>query len=156
MCTKRDDRNVKSRHFTEDVSNIQQNEFYAVIADGTQDMSGEEQESLCEFVKSTTGDVPARTLFDVLVWSGLHISNMRDQTYDGVSNTSSCYVGCRAKVQERQPLALFFNRESDASSLIMQHAVKSCHLIRDSLQWVNELGVLLKRSGKCKAIFMAI
>ncbi|XP_028416128.1 zinc finger MYM-type protein 1-like [Dendronephthya gigantea] len=155
------------------VSDIQQNEFYAVTADGTQDISGQEQESFClrhvdsdlyvheDFiglyeVPSTTGDILARTLFDVLARSGLSISNMRAQTYDGAANMSGCYSGCKAIVQERQPLALFFHCGSHASNLVMQHAVTSCQLIRDSLQWLNELGVLMKRSGKYKAIFLAI
>jgi hypothetical protein len=106
------------------VSDIQQNEFYAVTADGTQDISGQEQESFClrhvdsdlyvhkDFiglyeVPSTTGDVLARiarTLFDVLARSGLSISNMSAQTFDGAANMSDCYSGCKARVQERQPL----------------------------------------------------
>ncbi len=155
------------------VSDIQLNEFYAVTVDGTKDISGKEQESFClrhvdsdlyvheDFiglyeVPSTTGDVLARTLFDVLARCGLSISNMRGQTYDGASNMSGCYSGCKARVQERQPLALFFHCGSHASNLVMQHAVTSCQLIRDSLQWLNELGVLMKRSGKYKAIFLAI
>ena len=155
------------------VSDIQQNEFYAVTADGTQDISGQEQESFClrhvdsdlyvheDFiglyeVPSTTGDVLARTLFDVLARSGLSISNMRAQTYDGAANMSGCYSGCKARVQERQPLALFFHCGSHASNLVMQHAVTSCQLIRDSLQWLSELGVLMKISGKYKAIYLTI
>ena len=107
-------------------------------------------------VPSTTGDVLARTLFDVLARNGLSINNMRAQTYDGAANMSGCYSGCKARVQERQPLALFFHCGSHASNLVMQHAVSSCHLIRDSVQWLNELGVLMKRSGKYKAIFLTI
>jgi hypothetical protein len=38
----------------------------------------------------------------------------------------------------------------------MENAVTSCHLIRDVIQWVHKLGVLVKRSGKFKAIFKAI
>ena len=155
------------------ISEIQQNEFYAVIADGTQDVAGQEQESFVlrhvdsdlyeheDFIglyeiPSTTGDVLARTLFDVLSRNGLSISNMRAQTYDGAANMSGCFSGCQARVQERQPLALFFHCGSHACNLVMQHAVTSCQLIRDSLQWLNELGVLMKRSGKYKAIFLAI
>ena len=69
---------------------------------------------------------------------------------------SGFYSGCKARVQERQPLALFFHCGSHASNLVMQHAVTSCQLIRDSLQWLNELGVLMKRSSKYKAIFLTI
>ena len=38
----------------------------------------------------------------------------------------------------------------------MESAVTSCHPIRDVIQWVHELGVLMKMSGKFKAIFKAI
>ncbi|CAB4023942.1 zinc finger MYM-type 1-like [Paramuricea clavata] len=69
---------------------------------------------------------------------------------------SGCYSGSMARLQERQPLALFFHCGSHASNLVMQHAVTSCQLIRDSLQWLNELGVFMKRSGKYKAIFLTI
>ena len=72
------------------ISEIQQNEFYAVTADGTQDVAGQVQESFVlrhvdsdlyvheDFIglyeiPSTTGDVLARTLFDVLSRNGLSI-----------------------------------------------------------------------------------
>ena len=156
------------------ISEIQQNEFYAVTADGTQDVAGQEHESfvfrhvdsdlyvhedfigLHKIPSSTTGDVLARTLFDVLSQNGLFISNMRAQTYDGAANMSGCFSVCQARVQEWQPLALFFHCGSHACNLVMQHAVTSCQLIRDSRQWLNELGVLMKGSGKYKAIFLAI
>ena len=38
----------------------------------------------------------------------------------------------------------------------MQNAVISCPLVRNALQWINELGVLMNRSGKYKAMFQAI
>ena len=153
------------------VRDVQKNEFFTVIADGTQDISSREQESFClrlvdsdlyaheDFiglyeVPSTTGDVLARMLFDVL--ARLSLSNMRAQTYDGAANMSGCYSGCKARVQERQPLALFFHCGSHASNLVMQHAIPSCHLIGDSIKWLNELGLLMNRSGKYKATFLAI
>ena len=119
------------------ISEIQQNEFYAVTADGTQDVAGQEQESFVlrhvnsdlyvheDFIglyeiPSTTGDVLARTLFDVLSRNGLSISNMRAQTYDGAANMIGCFSGCQARVQERQPLALFFHCGSHACNLVMQ------------------------------------
>ena len=99
-------------------------------------------------VPSTTSDVLACTLFDALARNGLSLSNMHAQTYDGAAKMSGCYSGCKASVQERQPLALFFHCRSHASNLVMQHAVASCHLIRNSIQWLHELGVLMNRSGK--------
>ena len=102
------------------VSDIQKNTYFAVIADGTQDVSGQEQESIClrhvdsdlyvheDFVglyeiPGTTSDVLAGMVFDVFTRFGLPVSNLRAQTYDGAANMSGCYTGTQARVRERQP-----------------------------------------------------
>ena len=59
-------------------------------------------------------------------------------------------------MRERQPLELYVHCASHVSNLVMQYAVTSCPLIRDALQWTNELGVLMKRFDKYKAMFQAI
>ncbi|XP_028397239.1 zinc finger MYM-type protein 1-like [Dendronephthya gigantea] len=155
------------------IREIQRNEFFAVIVDGTQDIIGDEQESIClrhvdselnvheDFmglyeIPSTTSDVLAQMIFDVLIRFGLSVDKLRAQTYDGAANMSGCHTGCQARVREKQPLALYFHCGSHTSNLVMQHAVNSCELIRDSLQWINELGALMSRSGKYKAIFQII
>lgn len=103
-------------------------------------------------IPGTTSDVLAGMIFDVFTRFGLPVSNLRAQTYDGAANMSGCYTGCQARVRKRQPLALYFHCASHVSNLVMQHAVTSCPLILDTLQWTNELGVLMKRSDKYKAI----
>ena len=155
------------------IREVQMNGFFALSTDGTQDVKGLEQESICirhvdsdlyiheDFIglyeiSSTTGDVLAHMTFDVLSRFGLCISNLCAQTYDGAANMSGCYSGCQARVRERQLLALYFHCGSHASNLVMQNAVTLCQLIRDAIQWVNEFGVLMKRSGKPKALFKGI
>ena len=76
------------------ISDIQENQFFGVIADGTQDVSGQEQESIClryvdsdlyvheDFVglyqiPGTTSDILARMIFDVITRLGLPVSNLR-------------------------------------------------------------------------------
>ena len=78
---------------------------FALIIDGTQDISGAEQESICvRFVEkdlqpkevflglyqvsSTTGQNIANMACDVMTRLNLPISQLRGQTYDGAANMS--------------------------------------------------------------------
>jgi hypothetical protein len=96
---------------------------FAVIMDGTQDITGSEQESICirytdkdlnvheDFVgmyeaPSTTGQTLATIVEDVLIRLQLPICNLRGQTYDGAANMAGPYNGCQAVILKKQPLAL--------------------------------------------------
>ncbi|KAJ8049944.1 Zinc finger MYM-type protein 1 [Holothuria leucospilota] len=155
------------------VKNVRNNGVFAIMVDGTQDITGVEQESVCirhvdedlnvhehfaglHEVPSSSGEMISSIIFDVLTRLGLSINNLRAQTYDGASNMSGKYNGCQAKMKEQQPLARFFHCSSHVSNLVMQHAVTTSPLVRDALQWVHDLGVLYSRSGKYKAIFKDI
>lgn len=78
---------------------------YSLIIDGTQDISGIEQESICfryvghdlvpqevfiglYGVAGTTGEEIARVAVDVLLRLNLPMSGLRGQTYDGAANMS--------------------------------------------------------------------
>ena len=106
------------------VSDTQKNRCFAIIVDGTQDVSGQEQESIClrhvnfdlhvheDFVglyeiPSTTSESIAGMVFDVLTRFALLLSILRAQTYDGAANMSGHYTGCQAGVRQCQSLALF-------------------------------------------------
>ena len=89
-------------------------------------------------------------VFGVLTRFALPLSNLRAQTYDGAANMSGHYTGCQARVRQCQPLALYFHCASHIVNLVMQNA---CQLVRNALQWTNELGVLMNSSGKYKAMF---
>ncbi|XP_072016938.1 zinc finger MYM-type protein 1-like [Amphiura filiformis] len=152
---------------------IRKNKFYAVMVDGTQDITGAEQESICirhvddelnvheDFIglyeaPSSSGEAISTIIEDVIIRLGLSIDNLRAQTYDGASNMSGKYAGCQAKIKSKQPLAMFFHCSSHVSNLVMQHAVTSSPLVRDALQWVQDLGTLYRRSGNYKTIFKDI
>lgn len=146
---------------------------YAVIMDGTQDISGQEQESIClhyvdndlkpheEFiglysVSETTGKGLARVVKDVLLRLNLPLHGLRGQTYDGAANMSGKYAGAQALIKQEQPLALYVHCGAHCTNLVVQKACLASVLIRDSLDWVNQLGVLLSQSGKFKAIHAEI
>lgn len=97
---------------------------FSVIVDGTQDVSGAEQESVClryvdhdlvphkEFiglyrVSETTGEGIAKVATDVLLRLNLPMSGLRGQSYDGASNMAGKYTGAQAIVRRQQPLALY-------------------------------------------------
>ena len=146
---------------------------FSVIMDGTQDISGTEQESIClryidenldvheEFVglyeaSSTTGESLAKIIFDVLLRLNLSLSNLRGQAYDGAANMAGKYAGAQAKVIQKQPLAPFVHCGAHCVNLVTQQACVASPLIRNALHEVNELGVLFGRSGKLKKTFKTI
>lgn len=103
-------------------------------------------------IPSTTGDSAANMILDVLTRLCLSISNLQAQTYDGALNMSGKYSGCQAKIKKHQPLALYFHCGAHLPNLVMEQSVTACPLVRDAMQWVHELGVMLRRSGKNKVM----
>ena len=95
-------------------SDIQRHQIFAVVVDGTQDITGAEQESICiryvdidlnvhetfiglYNVPGTTGDTISKMVFDVLMRPNLPLSGLRAQTYDGAANMSGCITDARRK-----------------------------------------------------------
>ncbi|KAJ8381375.1 hypothetical protein SKAU_G00021530 [Synaphobranchus kaupii] len=168
--------NVMSNTVIRDIANtirslpIQQ---FSIIVDGTQDISGAEQESIClryvdhdlvpheEFIglyvmSETTGQAIADMATDVLVRLNLPMAGLRGQGYDGAANMAGKYSGAQAILRRQQPLALYVHCGAHCSNLITQAACSASPLIRDSLFWVHQLGVLFGQSGKFKAMFADI
>ena len=142
--------------------------------DGTQDVSGTEQISIClryvdqdlepreEFVglyeaSSTTGEHLWRIASDVLLRLNLPLSGLRGQTYDGAANLSGNLSRMRALVRSEQPLASFVHCGPHCVNLVTQKACLSTPVVRDALQWrASDLGGLFGQSGKFKTIFKQI
>ena len=95
---------------------IRESECFALIVDGTQDISGTDQHSMCirftdrniqareEFVgfyevKETTGQEIADVILKVLKELELPIGSLRWQTYDGAANMSGFYKGVQAVIR---------------------------------------------------------
>ncbi len=146
---------------------------YSVMMDGTRDVSGKEQEAVClryvdkdlvpreEFiglyeVSLTTGENLAKVVMDVLQRLNLPITGLRGQAYDGAANMAGKYNGAQAIVRKIQPLAPYVHCAAHCVNLITQRSCTASIFIRNSLDWVNELGVLFGQSGKLKDIFKGI
>jgi hypothetical protein len=91
---------------------------FAVIVDGTQDVSGKEQEAIClrhvdehldvheTFVglyepPDATGATIAAVVEDVLLRFDLPLSKLRGQTYDDAANMAGQYHGCQALISKK-------------------------------------------------------
>lgn len=136
---------------------------YSIIIDGTQAITGTEQKSIClrytdhnlipheEFfglytVLLTTGQ--NRTKYLLVGSVDKHM--MEQQIY------LLCYASTQTFTRPAQPLALFVHCGPHCVDLIIQATCAASSVVRDALQWVNELGHLFGRSGKFKTIFCNI
>lgn len=89
---------------------------YSIIIDGTQDISGVEQESICiryvdqdlvphemfigsYEVSGTTGEAIAKMARDVLLRLNILIAGLRGQTCDGAANMSGIHSGVQAELK---------------------------------------------------------
>ncbi len=112
---------------------------YSVIIDGTQDVSGTEQESIClryvdsdlepreEFIglyetSSTTGEQISKIVSDVLLCPNLPLSGLRGQTYDGAVNMSGHLSGVQAHIRKEQPFAIYVHCGPHCVNLVTQAA----------------------------------
>jgi hypothetical protein len=148
----------------------EQSKQFGIIVDGTQDISGYEQESVCvRYVDNnlqvievfvglfnppdTTGQALADVIKDVMLRLNLPANNLRAQTYDGAANMAGKMNGCQAIISREFPLALHFHCAAHCANLAAKFTANSTALVRDALSDIRELGVLYKRSGKYKHIF---
>jgi hypothetical protein len=146
-------------------STIREAKYYSLIVDETADISGIEQVSLClRYVDdnfcpheaflglyqtaNTTADAITSLILDSLTRFGLSLDNLRGQCYDGAANMSGINKGVQAKLSEKQPLAVYVHCANHSLNLALQDTTKSVQLIRDCLQMVNDIGVLIRDSPK--------
>ena len=114
---------------------MNKNEYFAIIVNGTQDITGAEQESICirhvmddftireDFVgvykmEGTTGKELQSMIKDVLLRLQLPMENIRAQTYDGAANMSGKFNGCQALIKAEQPLAKYIHCGAHCTHLI--------------------------------------
>ncbi|KAK0149824.1 Zinc finger MYM-type protein 1 [Merluccius polli] len=147
--------------------------FPLVLKTGRRAVKGKEQEAVCvryidhdlivheEFVGMyevyvTTGENLAKVIMDVLLRLNLSVTLLRGQAYDGAANMAGIYSGAQAIIKKHQPLVPYVHCGAHCVNLITQHACTASSVVRDSLQWAHELGVLFGQSMKIKSIFQDI
>ncbi|KAJ8875188.1 hypothetical protein PR048_023083 [Dryococelus australis] len=134
--------------------------IFSIICDGTRDISGEEQLSVCfrwvdkdlrphdsfvdlYSVRKTTGEHIASVLLDVMIKLQLPISNFRGQAYDGAPDMSGKNNGVQAMFSNHQLLALYVH-------CVIRDTCNSSITVKNSLDLAHKLGVLLSQSLHAK------
>ena len=164
-----------SKRIIEDIVNEvnQQSKYFGIVVDGTQDINGVEQESICvryvndslnsreEFLglystDKTTGKAIADIVKDVLLRLQLPLANLRSQTYDGAANMAGAYEGCQAIIKKDQPKALYVHCGAHITHLVVSKAISKCSFIKDALDYLQQLGAFFQKSGKYKNLYLSV
>ena len=147
------------------VADLVRANVFSLIVDESTDISGLEQVSICmRYVDadlwpqevflglietcSTTGETLASLICDAMLRLGLPVNNLRGQCYYGAANMSGRFQGVQAKIGEKQPLTLYIHCSNHCLNLALQDCGKKVPLVRNTLQLVNEVGVLIRNSAK--------
>ena len=147
------------------LADLQKARFFSLLADETQDISTQEQLSICvRFVKEDTNEVQelfltfvsvkstkAEELTEVLLsqlknW-GVDVSKIRGQAYDGASNMSGRHSGVQRRIRDLYPHAVYIHCMAHSLNLAMSD---SCTIptIRNMFNTVRSATVLIGRSAK--------
>ena len=153
------------------VSEIKASGPYGIIVDETQDLSREEQVSVCiryvceqtgitkeRFLglwttASTSGEALFRLLKNVLTKLGLDLESLRAQCYDGAANMRGKYSGLSTKMREVENRALYVHCYAHQLNLTLQHATQPIPQIRNCLGSVQSLYNFIAGSSKRHNIF---
>ena len=87
---------------------------------------------------------------DVLLRLDQPLTSLRGKSYDGAANMSGEYKGAQALIRKHSPLALFVPCGAHWTNPVVQDSCNAYPVVRDILQNINALGVLLHQSGKVK------
>lgn len=156
------------RDIVKDVSGT----FYSVLADDTTDIAGMKQLSLSiryvcnvenkwmiqeEFIGfaeaiEATGEGLAKLILQQLHSSGLDLSLLRGQGYDGCSTMSGKEKGVQAVISQKWPKALYFHCASHRLNLALVHSAEE-PLVRNAMSTIQTCATFLSNSSKRLQIF---
>lgn len=152
------------------LAEIRGSQFYSIMADEYTDISNKEQLSLClrwvnpnelkvyeDFVgfyelQNIESMTIVTAIKDALIRFDLPISKCRGQTYDGASNMMGKKSGVATKIQEIEPKALITHCHCHSLNLSIKSTTQNCKLLKDTLDTIREICILVKYSPKRERI----
>lgn len=155
------------------IAHILAGKAFSIMVDETTDISNTEQLVFCiryvdcqlnsheEFIglhslESTTAQSITRTIEDILLPLSLQLENCRGQCYDGANAMAGCRTGVATTLLQKEPRALYTHCYGHALNLSVQESVKANVLLRDTLDTVEEMTKLIKKSPKRESIFQKV
>ena len=139
------------RRISEELRNFK---YFRICADGTTDITGQEQLSVIlrcvtpDFtvndyflglvtIVSTTGEKIADVIRHALLRLNIVISYCRGQVYDGAANMTGIHKGVKAEIQKIVPEAVFVYCKNHGVNLDLQHAIENNRWSYDLMQFLN-------------------
>ena len=147
-------------------SEIHQSIFFGLMTYEYTDVSNKEQVPIClrwvnnkEFkfhedfigffkVDNIQSITIVQAITDALIRLNLLISRCRGQTYDGTANTMGKKSGAAAEIIKLGPKALDTHCHWHSLNLRVKSTTEQCQLLRDTLDTVREICILVKYSPK--------
>ncbi len=152
------------------LKSIHEAPFFSIIADGTTDLSGMEQFSVC--IRYTNKqlepqevflgmynapDSTAMTLYrvirDVAVRCCLDMKKLRAHCFDGAANMSGRFHGVTAELSSEHPKSVYVHCANHSLDLVLQEAAKECDVICNALVTVKDISNMIRESSKRRGIY---
>ncbi len=165
---------VMSLHILRDVVLlIRSAPFFSIMVDETRDVSNKEQVVLCcrwvdrkleaheEFiglyeVGCTEAAVLLQVIQDALTRMNIGLNKIRGQCYDGASSMLGRKSGVATRILQEEPRALYTHCYGHSLNLACSDSVKECKVMRNSLDVVQEITKLVKKSPPRDSTLQAI
>lgn len=152
---------------------VREAKFYSIIVDETSDISVHEQISICiRYVDQQlqvheiffgfyeTVSTTASTVFEIIKDSlhrlNFNVTDCRGQCYDGASNMSGSFSGVQARFLSEEPRAIYVHCLAHSLNLVVQDAMKQVRDVRDCLNTIRELILMVRSSPKRLAWFESL
>ena len=157
------------RKIAADVSN----KLYTIMVDETTDISNVEQLVFClryvdelmhvhescigfHSLETTSAESIVKTIEDILLRLSLQVNKCRGQCYDGAAAMAGHKSGVATAILSKEPRALYSHCYGHALNLAVQDMMKGNKILHDTLDTVEEMTKLIKKSPKRQAIFKKI
>ena len=154
-------------------TNLQDSDFFTMMCDEATDVKNVSQLVVClrwvdenlnahdEFIglndmPSTDADSVVRELKDVLLRMHLKLEKCRGQCYDGCSTMSGAKSGVAVQIKNEESRALDIHCYAHSINLAVGDTMKSCPVLKDTIDNTYELTKLVKKSPKRDAKLRAI
>ena len=147
------------------LKNIREASIYSLIADEATDITNKEQlcisirwvDSFCVIhedaleltaLTRTDSETIKNAIQDFLLHYQLPISKCRGQAYDGASNMAGIIKGVAARIQNKEPSAVYVHCLVHSLNLCLQTLAKRVTPIKEALEITMELGKFIDLSPK--------
>ena len=154
-------------------TNLQDWDFFTMMCDEVTDVKNVSQLVAClrwvdenlnahdeiiglKDMPSTDADSIVRELTDVLLRMRLKLEKCRGQCYDGCSITSGAKNGVAVQIKNEESRALYTHCYAHSINLAVGDTMKSCPVLKDTIDNTYELIKLVKKSPKRDAKLRAI